>query len=228
VASSKIELRESRLACPVCIGARMVKVRPEPAKALTLDHCRRCGGIWFDAGEVAALRAASPQTLWAHVALSQEAFRMKCHACLASFRRNEAACPACGWHNVLECPRDGAPMARIERDGLTVDVCKRCRGVWFDNVELAEVWNRTLGTLQRRRPGAAAPADFAADHFLLYAMFWAPDLPLYAGYAAVQAIGPVVEVAGGAAGAAVEATGELAGGVFSAIAEIIAGIFDGI
>jgi Zn-finger nucleic acid-binding protein len=207
----------------------MVKIRPEAGKALVLDYCRRCGGVWFDAGEVAALRAASPRALWAHVALSPEAFRMKCHRCLASFRRNEPACPACGRANILQCPADGAALRRLTQEGLTVDACPTCRGVWFDNVELAEIWNRTLSSVARRRPGLVQPATVDADHFLLYSMIWAPDVTLLAGQAAVGAAGalaPVAEAAGAAAGAAVEATGELASGVFSAIADLVSGIFD--
>jgi len=210
----------------VCLGARMVKIRPEAGKPLVLDYCRRCGGVWFDAGEVAAVRAASPRALWAHVELSPEAFRQKCHRCLASFRRNEPSCPACGRANILQCPADGGALKRLTQDGLTIDACPQCRGVWFDNVELAEIWNRTLISVARRRPGLAQPASVDADHFLLYSMLWAPDVTAFAGHAAISAIGPVAQVAGEAAGAAVEATGELAGGVFGAIADLLSGIFD--
>lgn len=231
MASSKVDRVRAgrpRLACPVCLGAQMVKIKPAPDRPLELDYCRRCGGIWFDPGEVGALRGLTPQALWTHVHLEPEAFRMKCHRCHASVRRNEAACPACGQENALQCPVDGAQLARIEKSGLVLDACPACHGVWFDNVELAEVWNRTIGALAKRRPGRAAPGTMDADHFLLGAMLFDPFSAMAVGHLAVSAAAPVLSVAGQAAGAAVEATGELAGGLFSAIADIIGSIFDGL
>jgi Zn-finger nucleic acid-binding protein len=206
----------------------MVKIQPDARQPLVLDYCRRCGGIWFDAGEVGRLRQVRPQALWAHVTLEPDAYRMKCHRCHASVKRNEAACPACGQPNVLECPHGHGPLARVEREGLVLDACRTCRGVWFDNVELAEVWNRAVGALVRRRPQGAQPGGVDADHFLMAAMFFDPYSAAIAGNAIAHAAGPALEAAGGAAGAAVEATGELAGGVFSAIAELIGGLLSGL
>jgi Zn-finger nucleic acid-binding protein len=235
VASSKPELvkpeqLEGRLDCPVCLGARMVKIRPDPKQpGLILDYCRRCGGIWFDAGEVGRLRMARPQALYALVTLEPEAFRMKCHRCHAVLKRNDEACAACGQPNVLECPHGHGVMTRIAKDGLVLDGCQRCRGVFFDNVELAEVWNRTVGALARRRPGQVAPGTMdAGDHFLMAAMFFDPWTMAIAGNAIANVAGPALGAAGEVAGQAVEATGELAGGVFSAIAELIGNLFSGL
>lgn len=38
----------------------------------------------------------------------------------------------------LACPQDGEPLAAEIRDGLRVDVCLVCGGLWFDRDELAE------------------------------------------------------------------------------------------
>ena len=43
---------EARYPCPVCLGVAMTKTPIGRDGALVLDHCARCGGVWFDAGEL--------------------------------------------------------------------------------------------------------------------------------------------------------------------------------
>jgi hypothetical protein len=38
--------------------------------------------------------------------------------------------------NVLVCPKCGAPMRAYERNGITVDQCTECRGIFLDRGEL--------------------------------------------------------------------------------------------
>jgi Zn-finger nucleic acid-binding protein len=33
------------------------------------------------------------------------------------------------------CPRDGAQLVEVERDGVPVDTCPVCRGIWLDRGE---------------------------------------------------------------------------------------------
>src|SRR5436853_562362 len=58
---------ESKMPCPVCLGVTMTKVTLGAGgkNALTLDHCGRCGGIWFDGGDLEAGvgRIAGPAAL---------------------------------------------------------------------------------------------------------------------------------------------------------------------
>lgn len=227
--------REVRLPCPTCLGVMMDKLKPVRDYELVLDCCRRCGGVWFDAGEVRALRTASPKGLGNGVALRETAFRMPCHHCHARMDRDAATCPSCGWKNRLECPSCQRQLERVERNGLVLDVCRKCRGVWFDNHELAEIWNlevrRNLPTIQRDDGSVAV-----ADYFLLDAFLWAPDLVFLSAYGVAEgaaAVGGVAaDVAAGGldgvadvAGGAVEGIGDVAGSVFEVIAEIIGGIF---
>jgi hypothetical protein len=149
--------------------------------------------------------------------------------------RNAATCPSCAWKNRLECPSCEKTLERVEQSGLVLDVCRTCRGVWFDNHELADIWNlevrKNLPTV-RRADGSVA----VADYFLLDAFLWAPDLVFLSAYAVAEGVGAVggvaADVAAGgidgvaeAAGGAVEGLGEVAGSVFEVIADIIAGIF---
>ena len=46
------------------------------------------------------------------------------------------------------CPVDGATLVPIERQGIEIDHCPNCRGVWLDRGELDKIIERS----------AAAPA----------------------------------------------------------------------
>jgi Zn-finger nucleic acid-binding protein len=37
---------------------------------------------------------------------------------------------------VMNCPRDNRPLKEIDINGILVDICEECGGVWFDNQEL--------------------------------------------------------------------------------------------
>jgi uncharacterized protein len=40
---------------------------------------------------------------------------------------------------LLTCPNDGAGMQEITRNGVLIDVCPHCRGVWLDRGELEKL-----------------------------------------------------------------------------------------
>lgn len=226
----------TRYACPVCLGVKMVKLQPSPDVNVVVDYCPRCGGVWFDEGEVPSLRRCQPRAFAARVEIRGGEHRMRCHGCGAPLPRNAARCAVCGRANVLDCPACGAALAPVERDGTRLDVCRRCRGVWFDNVELGTIWNAQVTALAQR-PGAPVPVTYSADYFLLDVLLWGPDLVWHGAAATAHLAGEagsaVAQAAGGvgaldlaeAAGAVVEGTGSLAGSVFEAIADILGGLF---
>ncbi len=227
--------KEMRYPCPACLGVMLEKLKPVKDAELVLDYCRRCGGVWFDSGEVKALRDVKPKGLGQSVELRESAFRMPCHSCHATMERNAPQCPSCGWKNQLSCPVCDKNMERIERGELVLDACRKCKGVWFDNHELAQIWNMQVRKnlpMVTQKDGTVTVADW----FLLDAFLWAPDLVFLPAAVAIEGAGAVAgaaaDVAAGglggvaeAAGGAVEATGEVAGSVFEAIAEIIGGLF---
>jgi Zn-finger nucleic acid-binding protein len=218
----------------------MTKIRPEGTAELWLDHCPRCGGIWFDEGEVELLRSSNPRSLTTKVRISEAASRMQCHSCHASMARNLSKCTACGWQNVLDCPRCEKPLTPLQRDGLKIDVCKSCRGGWFDNSELAEIWNRSVDASVARNGGAAPQERFFDGYFLVETMFWhsvfhsghstaasvAPDIvgsgvaDAAMGVGIGEAAGGVFDGVGDAAGSVVEGVGDAAGGLFDSVADI--------
>ncbi len=224
---------ETRYPCPVCLGATMEKspvCAPGGQEALLLDHCGRCGGIWFEAGEVSRLHACGAEALWRAVARRTAPSPMRCHDCHALLGRDEAACASCGWRNVLDCPSCQRPMVVAAHDGIRLDVCRSCRGVWFDHEELAAIWRMELTAALHRHPGASRRLRDAGDGSLalLEVLAYSPELAFVGARAAGHAIGASAEAlahAPEAVGAAAEVAGEAAAGVFEAILEIISGIF---
>jgi Zn-finger nucleic acid-binding protein len=230
------------LPCPVCLGITMEKVTIGPRGELQVDHCRRCGGVWLEHGEVQRLRALDESHLWSALRRQVPGFRMRCHDCHALIARADAACPACGWKNTLACPACDRPMLVESHAGLRLDVCRECKGVWFDHHELESIWkdslDRSVRDRERRTGTAVAEAGDVAGEVLLHSLFFAPDLVFYgaraAGHAAAASAEVVANLPGAigaapeVAAAAVEAAGEAASSVFEIIVNIIAGIFDGL
>ena len=206
---------EIRFPCPVCL-VQMDKAQVKGrAGVLTLDHCNRCGGIWFERGEVQQLALRQPSALWAEVAPRADTPKPLCHNCQTPLDRDAAKCEACGRANVINCPSCDDPMKRREVNGLVIDICDRCHGVWFDHKELNAVWKLSMAAAQARRGSRTEEAMAIGGDVLLGSMFWAPGL--------------VIEGAVGAAhlgGAAIEAAGGAAEGVFEAILGFISSLFE--
>lgn len=43
----------------------------------------------------------------------------------------------------MNCPLDGTPLAMTERQGIEIDYCPQCRGVWLDRGELDKLIERS-------------------------------------------------------------------------------------
>ena len=56
------------------------------------------------------------------------------------------------------CPIDRTPLTMSERQGIEIDYCPTCRGVWLDRGELDKIIERS-GV-----PTAAAPASAPPPH----------------------------------------------------------------
>ena len=230
---------ETRWPCPVCLGVAMQKTVVSGQGAdVTLDVCPRCGGIWFERGEARQLARHGPDALWKEVPRREEQVRPPCHGCGAPLDRDAEQCSACGHHNVLRCPVCDVEMERRVQDALTLDLCRRCQGVWFDHAELSSIWRLNLDAATARatrREGRGAAALSTGGDALLEAMIWSPDLVFYGASAATHAASAAANALGSVAssGAAAEAAthavgivGDAAEGLFSMIADIIGGLFD--
>ncbi|HEX2091123.1 MAG TPA: zf-TFIIB domain-containing protein [Longimicrobiaceae bacterium] len=207
-----------RYPCPVCLGVQMEKTRVGGGGNLVLDHCRRCGGMWFEKGEVQKLRRRPPRALWDRVSRRESPFRGPCHGCHAPMDRSAAKCPACGWENRIGCPVCEQPMQRQTVKGVTLDACGSCKGVWFDHAELAVLWSLSLAAaMAKHRGGGSVNPSFYGPDFPVDALLDSPDLVFHGARAAGHAVASSAE--------ALAHAPEAAAGVFSVIGDAAAAVF---
>ena len=56
----------------------------------------------------------------------------------------------------MKCPHDNADLVMADRQGIEIDYCPTCRGVWLDRGELDKIIERSAATAPAQ---AAAPAS---------------------------------------------------------------------
>jgi Zn-finger nucleic acid-binding protein len=59
----------------------------------------------------------------------------------------------------MKCPIDDSPLSVSSREGVEIDFCPQCRGVWLDRGELDKIIDRAATALS----SPAAPAYSAPD-----------------------------------------------------------------
>lgn len=104
--------------CPPGTLLRRLSVPHDEDRAVDIDACPRCRGVWLDWGEVGDLKEL--------VGL------------LPRFEGNAA------WQRDLErgrCPacEQAPPLLRVPVGAYAVDRCPECLGLWFDGGELGPV-----------------------------------------------------------------------------------------
>lgn len=60
----------------------------------------------------------------------------------------------------MKCPIDGSDLVMTERQGVEIDYCPQCRGVWLDRGELDKILERSATALAP--PPQAAPERYPA------------------------------------------------------------------
>jgi Zn-finger nucleic acid-binding protein len=60
----------------------------------------------------------------------------------------------------MKCPIDDSPLSVSSREGVEIDFCPQCRGVWLDRGELDKIIDRAATALS---PAAPAPSSATAD-----------------------------------------------------------------
>lgn len=228
--------RHGMLQCPVCLGTSLQCRTLGQAPALRVDCCRRCGGVWLDFGKVQRLRRLEQSELWKHLVPRPRPMRVPCHDCHAPMERSDAVCVQCGWTNTLDCPVCDTLMRVESHAGIRLDVCRTCKGVWFDHHELKEIWSTTFDRALHKRSvtataGTGKTADGVVEDLLFHAVFYAPDALTEGAGWALHGITSATDIAGAkaaladASGAVLEAAAEAASDVFESVVEIISGVF---
>jgi Zn-finger nucleic acid-binding protein len=123
--------------CPRCD----TELEAALAGTIRVDGCARCGGLWFDAQELGQLAREAP---W-HIGALESQFRA-------------GAAADSGGMGSPRCPLCAVALAEFEypwAQGIHLDGCPRCHGVWVDDGELAG-----LATVLARSsaPGGRGPA----------------------------------------------------------------------
>lgn len=66
----------------------------------------------------------------------------------------------------MPCPVCAVPLAMSERQGVEIDYCPQCRGVWLDRGELDKIVEHSSrdAAPQQATPRSAPPGDPAWGH----------------------------------------------------------------
>ena len=57
----------------------------------------------------------------------------------------------------MKCPTDGSDLVMSDRQGIEIDYCPKCRGVWLDRGELDKIIERTAPTAAPAPAATVAP-----------------------------------------------------------------------
>ena len=71
----------------------------------------------------------------------------------------------------MQCPIDGTELVMADRNGVEIDYCPKCRGVWLDRGELDKIIDRSVGQVApapppRRDDGGTSHKRKRRDSFL--------------------------------------------------------------
>lgn len=58
----------------------------------------------------------------------------------------------------MQCPADKIDLVMTERQGIEIDYCPKCRGVWLDRGELDKIIERAAGPASGPPSGVAGQA----------------------------------------------------------------------
>lgn len=126
--------------CPKCTG----KMEEWTSANVTLDHCGRCRGLWFDESE-----------------LTRHFANLGSNLPESNLRTDQATS--------FDCPRCvDVKLLRASFDGIAVESCPRCRGTFLDLGEVHELLgavNRQAGGAIRRK-GLSGFDDFALGLYI--------------------------------------------------------------
>lgn len=71
----------------------------------------------------------------------------------------------------MNCPIDNTQLAMSDRNGIEIDYCPSCRGVWLDRGELDKIIERDMSLKtepnhfrQGEQPGTSAPSYDNKSH----------------------------------------------------------------
>ncbi len=210
----------------MCPGVRMTATPVGECSKVEIDHCTRCGGVWFEQGEVEQMRRHPRASVAACIPFTRGHFRMACRGCSARMERWEPNCEACGWANVLDCPVCAGPMERHHETGHALDVCRSCHGVWFDGHELGLIWRAQAAVILANHPATARLAGDSQGNLSLDVLSVdGVEASFHLARAGVEVASAVPEASADAFELSVTLV-EVAGQAASAVFDVVCGILE--
>ena len=70
--------------------------------------------------------------------------------------------------NGMHCPTCHVPLVMSDRQGIEIDYCPQCRGVWLDRGELDKIIERSLQSAAPSAPAPVAPQPSYGHHTPYY------------------------------------------------------------
>ncbi|MBC7290826.1 MAG: zf-TFIIB domain-containing protein [Actinotalea sp.] len=64
----------------------------------------------------------------------------------------------------MRCPIDGVELVMTDRQGIEIDYCPSCRGVWLDRGELDKIIERSTTPVAAQSVLDAATGEYRPDH----------------------------------------------------------------
>jgi Zn-finger nucleic acid-binding protein len=110
--------------CPIDNSSLKPK---EYERAVMVDQCGTCSGMWLDQWELRAIQANKGKNYSEEIKQLPELVNS---SYLQALEKNRPA---------LNCPKCSAQMDRYEHgycSQILIDVCHDCQGVWLDNGEI--------------------------------------------------------------------------------------------
>lgn len=89
----------------------------------------------------------------------------------------------------MKCPSDNATLVMSERNGIEIDYCPDCRGVWLDRGELDKIIDRAGSVAPPASVPTPAPQAPAAAAYAPPPAQYAPPQYPQQGYGQQQAYG---------------------------------------
>lgn len=99
-----------------------MEVLTDPNTGLEVDTCPGCLGVWFDAAEL--------KDFYSSDELQKRLTPVGGGSVHHTYEISSKA---------RACPRCRKAMERPHVGGIALDVCRHCRGVWFDHGELRKI-----------------------------------------------------------------------------------------
>ncbi len=164
--------------CPRCQNGMRAAIEATPAGSVELDYCPSCRGIWFDRGELESilLQVRSDIQPIGLPAPTDEPGNRRCprhHAPMIERRMSTARLRS----SIYAAHSDPVP------DGVIIDQCPRCLGIWLDGGELGQITQamRAPSVHPLLRPTTQPPPEQDQDRptsGLLWAFMFLTGLPV--------------------------------------------------